>query len=65
VLFLRRAKKSRLGRIPLQPWVEETTVSPAEERIRQNFQADWSALKQHAWLIRNHKKNLHEYHVYM
>jgi hypothetical protein len=24
VLFLRRAKKNRLGRIPLQPWVEET-----------------------------------------
>jgi hypothetical protein len=25
VLFLRRAKKNRLGRIPLKPWVEETT----------------------------------------
>jgi hypothetical protein len=38
VLFLRRAKKSR---IPLQPWVEEMTESTAEGRMRHNFQTEW------------------------
>jgi hypothetical protein len=43
VLFLPRAKKCRLGRIPLQPWVEETTESTVEDRMRNNFQAELSA----------------------
>jgi hypothetical protein len=42
VLFLRRAKKSRLGRILLQPWVEETNERTVEDRMRYNFQTDWS-----------------------
>ena len=42
VLFLRRATKSRLGRIPLQSWVEETAESTVEGRMRHNYQAEWS-----------------------
>jgi hypothetical protein len=73
VLFLRRAKKSRLVRIPLQPLVEEATERTAEGRMRHNFQTEWSVyweraagplqgaltLKQHVWFIRNHEKSLH------
>jgi hypothetical protein len=79
VLFLRRFKNSRLGRIPLQPWAEETTQSTVEGRIRHNYQAEWRAyweraagplqgaltLKHHVWLTRNHEKALNEYHVYL
>jgi hypothetical protein len=70
VRFLRRATQSRFGRIPLQPWVKETTESTVEDRMRHNYQAEWSAhweraagqlqgaltLKQQVWLIRNHEK---------
>jgi hypothetical protein len=59
--------------------MEKTTESTAEGRMRHNFQTEWSiyweraagplqgglTLKQHAWLIRNHEKALHEYHVYL
>jgi hypothetical protein len=69
VRFLRRATQSRLGRIPLQPWVEETTESTAEDCMRHNYQAEWGVhwelaagplqgaltLKQQVWLIRNHE----------
>jgi hypothetical protein len=79
VRFLRRATKSRLGRIPLQSWVEETAESTVEGRMRNNYQTEWSAhweraagplqgdlaLEQHAWLIRNHVKALHEHHDYL
>lgn len=79
VRFLRRATQSRLGRIPLQPWVEETTESTVEDRMRHNYQTEWSVhwecaagplqgaltLKQQVWLIRNHEKALHAYHVYL
>ena len=45
MLFLPRAKKCRLGRIPLQPWVEETTESTVEDRMRHNYQAEWGVDK--------------------
>jgi hypothetical protein len=59
--------------------VEETTESTVEGRMRHNFQTEWSVywecaagplqgaltVKQHVWLIWNHEKALHEYHVYL
>jgi hypothetical protein len=59
--------------------VEETTESTVEDRMRHNYQTEWSVhweraagplqgaltLKQQAWLIRNHEKALRAYHVYL
>jgi hypothetical protein len=38
-----KSEKSRLGRIPLRPWAEETTESTAEGRVRHSFETEWFA----------------------
>ena len=78
-LFLQRALTSKLGRLKLQPWVQEGADSTEEDNKRHHFETPWSVMmvkaagplqgnltpQQKVWLFRQHEAKLYEHHVHM